>query len=71
MKNNNICCVCGRDIPEGRLVCPICEKDTGFQEYTEPQPVPVSRGRTDKFGIAMSLINAIMLIAIFIKVVSL
>lgn len=71
MKNSNVCCTCGRDIPEGRLICPICEKRARFQEFNEFQHGPVTRGRTDKFGIAISLINAVMLIAIFIKVVSL
>lgn len=23
---NNFCVVCGNDIPEGRMVCPSCEK---------------------------------------------
>ena len=71
MKNSNVCCTCGRDIPEGRLICPICEKRARFQECNEFQPGPVTRRRTDKFGIAIGLINAVMLIAIFIKVVSL
>ena len=24
--NSNLCVSCGRDIPEGRLVCPLCEE---------------------------------------------
>ena len=26
--NDNRCVCCGRQIPEGRMVCPICEKET-------------------------------------------
>ncbi|MBR4881488.1 MAG: hypothetical protein IKU19_06105 [Clostridia bacterium] len=71
MKNSNVCCTCGRDIPEGRLICPICEKRARLQECGELQTAPALRGRTDKLGIAISVINVLMLIAIFIKVVSL
>ena len=33
--NDNRCVCCGRIIPEGRQVCPICEKNAGKREKAE------------------------------------
>lgn len=72
MKNSNVCCTCGREIPEGRLICPICEScTTEAEDILKSQSAATLRTKTDKFGLALSIVNALMLIAIFIKVVSL
>ena len=36
--SDDICVCCGRIIPEGRMVCPVCEKEVNAKEtFEEPQ----------------------------------
>lgn len=32
--HGNSCVICGEEIPEGRMVCPICEKQTSMTNHT-------------------------------------
>ena len=70
MKNVNTCCFCGNEIPEGRDICPQCEKMFSEPLLHEP-PAPEVNPKHDKLEICMVLLNTAMLLAILLKVVSL
>ncbi|MBP5433745.1 hypothetical protein [Ruminococcus sp.] len=72
MKNENTCCICGKEIPEGRLVCPGCDRRSAYPPpVTEIRREARSGSSSDKAGVILGILNLLMLIAILVKVVSL
>lgn len=66
------CCICGKYVPEGRNVCPQCER-AAMRPPADiiALPEPKSGLKHDRFAIGIGIMNALMLIAILVKVISL
>ena len=54
--NSNFCICCGEEIPEGRMVCPSCEKRDAFhskKKKSDEEPAayePMRYRRKQKYG---------------------